>query len=234
MSDSPAATFQRLPAWRQHLSFPGLLMPTIAQRIYEVEGVSFSRFVIELVCFDLRIRRAHSVTGFIARELQAVQEAIDRVIISNYRPGMEHQGGLLRALVHQGPAAIPAQKMEFPSVVNQSEWIFFPGSLQGIINTRWRELGFLNLSQYVTSAIRYDLLIAGQHKLFRGDDCTPEMLAALDQETMTEFHANRQPRTMADRIVEEAVGERLTRDQCDNLLRAVGERLRDGAIERYL
>jgi hypothetical protein len=234
MKEHPTAPSQRPRAWRQHLSFPGLLMPSIAQRIEEVEGETFSRFAIELVCFDLRIRRAHAVTSFIAHEPQAIQEAIDRAIVANYRPGMEHKGGLIRALVSDGKAAVPAATVQLPSVVNQSEWVFFPGRLREIINIRWQELGFLNLSQYVASVMRYDLLIGGQHKLFRGDDCTPEMLDSLDRETIREFHANRQPRTMADRIIEEAVGERLTREQCDVLLRTVGQRLREGAIEKFL
>jgi hypothetical protein len=234
VNDEPAAPFQRPPSWRQHLSFPGLLMPFIAKRIDEVDAQTFSRYAIELVCFDLRIRRAHSVTGFIVHEYQAIQEAIDRAIAANYRPGMEHKGGLIRALVSDGKAAVPNAPVRLPSIVSQSEWVIFPGLLQDIINIRWQELGYHNLSQYVTSVIRYDLLIGGQHKLFSGDDCTPEMLDSLDRETIREFTANRQPRTMADRIIEEAVGERLTREQCDTLLRTVGQRLREGAIEKFL
>lgn len=234
MNESPTELAPRPNAWRQHLSFPGLLMPSIAERMKEVEAGKFTRYAIELVCFDLRIRRAHAVTGFIAHEYQAIQEAIDRAIVANYRPKMEHKGGLIRELVAKGKSAVPTSAVRLSSVRNESEWVFFPGLLQEIINLRWQELGFLNLSQYVASVIRYDLLIGGQHKLFFGDDCTPEMLDALDRETLREFHANKQPRTMADRIIEEAVGHRLTREQCDAALQTVGRLLRAGAIERHL
>jgi hypothetical protein len=234
MNASPDEPAGRPQPWRQHLSFPGLLMPAIAYRIPEVQAVKFSRYATELVCFDLRIRRAHAVTSFIAHEPLAVQGAVDRALVAGYEPDLEHNGGLLRALVHHGRDAVPHAGAPMHSLANQREWVFFPGRLQEIIEIRQRELGFVNLSQYVTSVIRYDLLISGRHKLFCGDELSPEELNALDWETIREFYENRQPRTMADRLVEEVAGRRLTREECDAALRVAGQHLRDGAIERFL
>ena len=60
--------------WRRRLAVPSLLAPTIDERIEEVERGTFSQHAIETVCFDLRIRRAHSVTGQFARELPQIQD----------------------------------------------------------------------------------------------------------------------------------------------------------------
>ena len=68
--------------------------------------------------------------------------------------------------------------------------------LREIIGIRWRELGFSGISQYVTSLIRYDLLLGGPHTFFRGGDCTPEMCRSLDLETIKLFILNYRPRTL--------------------------------------
>jgi hypothetical protein len=64
-----------------------MLIPAVDERIKELERGTFSQHAIETVCFDLRIRRAHAVTGRFAREKPRVQDAIDRFIIAHYRRG---------------------------------------------------------------------------------------------------------------------------------------------------
>jgi hypothetical protein len=49
--------------WRRRLAIPSLLAPTLDVRIEELKRGTFSQHAIETVCFDLRIRRAHAVTG---------------------------------------------------------------------------------------------------------------------------------------------------------------------------
>jgi hypothetical protein len=68
--------------WRRRLAVPSLLAPTLDVRIREVERGTFSQHAIETVCFDLRIRRAHAVTGQFARETPRIQDAIDRFIVA--------------------------------------------------------------------------------------------------------------------------------------------------------
>jgi hypothetical protein len=72
------------------------LNPTIDTRIKELGRGTFSLHAIETVCFSRRIRRNHAVTGQFARDMPALQDAIDRFITTNYRPGMERNGGTAR------------------------------------------------------------------------------------------------------------------------------------------
>jgi hypothetical protein len=55
-----------------------VLDPTIDVRIKELMRGTFSQHAIETVCFDLRIRRTHAVTGQFARDTPKVQSVIDR------------------------------------------------------------------------------------------------------------------------------------------------------------
>jgi hypothetical protein len=64
---------------------------------------------------------------------------------------------------------------------------FFPPLLAEKIEERWNELGFRSISEYVVSVMRYDQLLGGKHRLFSGNDFRPEILAALDRETLSEL-----------------------------------------------
>ena len=44
--------------------------------------------------------------------------------------------------------------------------------------------------------MRYDLLLGGKHRHFPNNDFHPEILAALDRETLTEFLANKKPKIL--------------------------------------
>ena len=60
------------------------------------------------------------------------------------------------------------------------------------------------------------------------------VLAALDRETLAEFHksGNKRQRTLADRIVEEAAGRTLTVEERDAALEGLGAGLRQQALQR--
>ena len=96
--DSPSST-PAAKSWRKRLAIPSVLDPAIDVRILELERGRFSQHAIETVCFDLRIRRAHSVTAPFARDEPRVQDAIDRFIIAYYWPDAERDGGTLRRLI---------------------------------------------------------------------------------------------------------------------------------------
>src|SRR5262245_33503483 len=84
---------------RSYITLPAVLAPAIVERIEEVNRGTFSQHAIETVCFDLRIRRAHSLTGQFARELPTIQDAIDRFIVAHYRPkALEEEGTLYRLI----------------------------------------------------------------------------------------------------------------------------------------
>ena len=93
--------------------------------------------------------------------------------------------------------------------------------------------GFESLSEYVTSVMRYNLLLGGKHRQFPINDY-PETLAALDRETLTEFLRNRKPKIRLDFMLEEAAGKELTREECEVLLTAIGKKIRKLAAECYL
>jgi hypothetical protein len=223
---------RRTPQWRSHVVYPGRLATVIAERIIELERGTFSIYAIELVCYDLRKRRKHSITGSLFQQSLEVQDAVDRQIIRNYRPLMpRRRGEFIRSLVEDTILAYVAPDSSDGLVSKEYEWVLFPPLLREIIGLRWRELGFSGISQYVTSVIRYDLLLGGPHNFFRGGDCTPEMCRSLDLETIRLFHLNYQPRILADYLVEKGAGRKLTREECDAELRAVGEKLMHRAVE---
>jgi hypothetical protein len=232
MSDTLNAPGPRPIGRRTHVNYPGRLATVIAERIIELCRGNFSIYAIELVCYDLRKRRQHSITSGLFRHSLQVQDAIDRQIIRHYRPLMpRRRGEFIRSLIEDTILNYVAPDSSAGLVSKEYEWVVFPPLLREIIGIRWRELELKGISQYVTSLIRYDLLLGGPHTLFRGGDCTPEMCRSLDLETIKLFHLNYQPRTYADHLVEEGAGRKLTREECDEALRGVGEKLLRKAVE---
>jgi hypothetical protein len=231
VSDIPDPLEVRPIGRRTHVSYPGRLATVIGERIIELERGNFSTYAIELVCYDMRQRINHSITGQLARLSPAVQDAVDRQIIQNYRPYTRQRGEFIRSLVENAILAPVAPDSAPGHVGRECEWVAFPPLLRGIIAIRWRELGFRGISEYVTSVLRYDLLVGGRHVLFRGGDCTPEMCRALDFETLEIFHANVRSFTLADYIVQSAAGRKLTAEERNAALRQVGERLTQRAVE---
>jgi hypothetical protein len=73
-------------------------------------------------------------------------------------------------------------------------------------------------------------LLGGPHTFFRGGDCTPEMCRSLDLETIKLFNLNCRPRTLADHLMENGAGRKLTREECDAQLRTVAEKLTHHAV----
>jgi hypothetical protein len=56
----------------------------------------------------------------------------------------------------------------------------------------------------------------------------------LDRETLTEFLRNRKPKIRLDFLLEEAAGKKLTREECEVLLVAIGKKIRKLAVEYFL
>jgi hypothetical protein len=69
----PNSPSHRRISWRHYVTLPSVLAPAVKARIKELKRPSFSQHAIETVCFDLRIRRPHAVTGQFARELPEIQ-----------------------------------------------------------------------------------------------------------------------------------------------------------------
>lgn len=223
--------------FRHHITYPGMLAKAVATRMEELESGTFSRIAVELVCFDLRIRRRHSISGPIGQHPGGVQEAIDREIVGRYQPFQERSGDHVRELVRQATAKAITDGPPAATLSCEKEFVYFPALHREIIDIRWRELGFDVVSGYLTSLIRYDLLLCGPHKYFHGDDCDAEMLAALDRETLRLFHEHEKeenrPEIFADRIMAEEAGMPLTRDESEKLMLIAAEQLRLRAIASW-
>jgi hypothetical protein len=232
----PSSHSHRRKSWRHYVTIPSILAPAVKARIKELKRPSFSQHAIETTCFDLRIRRNHAVTGQFARELPEIQNAIDRFIVALYHPGAEPDEGTLWRLIFN---SLPPMTRWIPKVGEgprepQKHDIYYPPLLVEKIEERWRELGLESLSEYVTSVMRYDLLLGGKHKHFPYNDYDPEVLGALDRETLTEFLKNRKPKIRLDFLLEKAAKKELTREECEVLLRAIGQKIRKLAIEYFL
>ena len=227
MSRPPQSSAKHL---QRRVSIPGILGDILRQRLEEFRYRAFSPFALEIVCFDLRIRREHELSVFFAQQSAPVQEAIDRELYRQYRPGAERNGVLVQ-IINQTPrrAARPAPRGAFAKFRGH---VRFSETLAPCIEARWSEAGYATFSDYVTGLIRYDLLLLGPHIYFNGDDTDPEILASLDRETSREFHANRQPkRIYLDRLLDLAAGRELTTEERRAAIRRTAEAIIERALE---
>ena len=232
----PNSPTGRPKSWRRKVIIPAILAPALNERIEEIERDSFSQHAIETVCFDLRIRRAHAVTGQFARELPQIQNAINRLIVALYRPDVAPEDGILYKLIFGRPLEIVRWNQQVGEGPQEPEPqdVYFPPLLVEKIEERQHELGYESLSEYVTSVMQYDLLLGGKHRQFPHNDYDPEVLGALDRETLTKFLENRKPKIFLDYRLEEAAGKELTREECEILLRGIGQKIRKLAVEYFL
>src|ERR1700680_1183790 len=87
---------------RKSITIPGLLASAVKLRCAEFGHAIFTPYAVELVCYDLRSDAKHEITVAIARDTQAAQDAVDRELVSRYRPGHKRDG-LLVQLVERIP-----------------------------------------------------------------------------------------------------------------------------------
>ncbi|MBA3832225.1 MAG: hypothetical protein H0X34_10095 [Chthoniobacterales bacterium] len=81
---------------RKSITLPGLLAPAVKRRYTEFKHCIFTPYAVELVCYDLRSDARHEITLRIARDTQAAQDAVDRELVSRYRPGQKREGLLVQ------------------------------------------------------------------------------------------------------------------------------------------
>jgi hypothetical protein len=230
--DAISASPSPSPLVRRNLSLPGALLGAIERRVLEVGRRTFSRYVIELVCYDLRNRHLHGLTGPLAHEPAEVQEAVDRAIDGHYVEGLRSNAERMDALV-KGRLAEARSAPLPPGALAKVGWdVFFPSLHTDILEIRCRELRFECLSQYVTSVIRYDLLLGGPHKIFYNDHCTRAMCAALDVETRREFFAREQnpKKCLIDYVVERVAGREMSYPERHAQLRLASAQLTREAV----
>ena len=208
--------------WHRNIWLPGALMDMIPTRMEEVGEKTLSRYLTELISYDLRGRHEHSLTGWLATLPLETQQAIDLAIRCHYRPGLECNKRQLAKIVARGFAdALTGMRAE-PLMVKARHEVYLRGLHRGIILERIAHLGFEHLSEYVTSLIRFDLLVGGPHKHFDGTCSRPEAVA-LDHQTADTYKNKPPKKCMVDYIIEEIVGRELTPEERDEALRKVSE-----------
>src|SRR6476469_2820179 len=85
------------------LSLPGALMPPIRRRIEELQSGNLTRYLVELIAFDLCRLRAHTLTAPIAARPGHVQHAIDVAIDRHYVAGAKSNYEQMKRLIERGP-----------------------------------------------------------------------------------------------------------------------------------
>lgn len=218
--------------WRCHVTYPGRLEETVRRRIAELGSRTFSRYVVELACYNLRRLRPHSFTGRIGRLPSAAQDAIDRAIHANYREGIRCNGHLIEAVLMGAIKSIPPEAWgEDGEISNVSDFVLFPGAQEENLKEWINILGFKGPSEFVTSLIRFDLLIGGPHKECGGDDCDAEMIASLDVETIRAYRSKIRAKTLTDFIVERIAGRVMTDEERDSVLEQAAEHFKEYVLK---
>ena len=218
--------------YKQNIVLPGVLLLAILRRVAELGRGSLSRYIVELICYDLRRRRQHDLTAPLAHELPEHQEAVDREIDRHYVEGVKSNYARMEQLVNGTLAE--AKRLPLPpgSLAKHTQTVLFRRRHRRIIQIRWKELGFKCVSQYVTSLIRFDLALGGPHHEFKEEVYCRKTLLALDRETIAEFHAakERPKKCLVDYVMEKVAGRPLSLEDRHRILREASERLKASAI----
>ena len=227
----PVSNEDRRHVWPRRVWLPGALLVAIQARMQELQSGNLSRYLVELIAFDLRERHLHSITGPLARESLRVQQAVDEAIARHYEAGKKSNRAQIEKTVREGFQVAGTAPDAGGLLTKERHLVYLRKLHRDAINTRLRELRFAHLSEYVVSLIRYDLLLGGPHKYFYGDDCPPEMCLALDRETLEIFHKNEPRKCMIDYVVEEAAGRAMSVEERHAELRKTSAKLTDQAVE---
>jgi len=216
-----------------NLCLPGALMPAIERRIVELRSGNLSRYVVELIAFDLCRLRAHTLTAPIARQPLNVQHAVDLAIDRNYLEGRKSHRAQMERIVKDGPAEAELLG-EIAPVSKVKHRVWLRRRHREAIRQRSTCLGFRNLTEYITSLTRFDLLLGGPHEEFPGDQqYTVAEIAALDERTLATFLANQPRKCMVDYLVEEAAGRAMSPEERDAELTKVAENLCEQAVKSH-
>lgn len=216
----PSPGRPRVTHVRKNITLPGLLESVVEKRWTEFFYPTFSPYALELICFDLRARRSHSLTRPLAFLSAEEQEEVDREIVHRYIPNAtERNGPLIEWLIHQ--AWVPSAKVVRVSFRTVSFRVNVPKVIAELLPRRVRELRYPSFSAYVTGLVRYDLMLGGPHKHFDGTEMDPERLRALDEWTVATFHERRNRKTFIDYRLEEIRGRAMTKAERDSALHAL-------------
>ena len=207
-------------------------MPPIARRMKELKSGNLSRYVIELVAFDLCRLRAHSLTGPIAQKPLHVQHAVDLAIDRNYVDGKRSNKEQMDRIAKMGPEEVAALG-DLGPVKKEKHRVWLRSLHREAVIERSAELGFPDIGEYITSLIRFDLLLGGPHDKFPGDkQFNRAEVLELDKITLEIYEANKPRKCMVDYVVEEIAGRPMTpRRTRRRTAESFGEALREISAE---
>ncbi len=213
---------------RRHASLPGVLQSVLHRRYLEFRYPSFPPYALELICFDLRLRRAHDLTLVFANATESEQDALNQLLARHYVAGPDARGLLLRAI--NGEPIPDAPPLSRGDRARWREYVHYSEALAPCIDARWEEAGYSGFSAYLTALIRYDLLLLGPHKHFNGDDWGAARMAELDAKTVKAFHERKLRTLFLDHEFDRAAGRALTPAERSARMREIAQFLLEYAV----
>lgn len=219
---------------RKSITIPGLLAPAVKLRCGEFGYAIFTPYAVELVCYDLRSDAKHEITVAIARDTQAAQDAVDRELISHYRPGQKREGLLVQLVerIHHLKDVATRSRHDLPVQLSAvPERVTFPFDIWRIVDVRWQELGYPSFSAYVTGLIRYDLLVGGPHSTKTADPRS-KLQRKLTRKTLAARRKGGRRKILLDHLIEEAEGHPVPQEELERVKARIAKALRDISFAR--
>jgi hypothetical protein len=218
---------------RKSITIPGSLASAVKQRCREFGYASFTPYVVELVCYDLRSDARHAITLAIANDTQAAQDAVDRELVARYRPGQQREGLLVQLVgrIGQLQGVADRSRHDVPSAPLSAvaRRVTFPYDVWRLADVRWQHLGYRSLSAYVTGLIRYDLLVSGPHSTITAD-CRSKIQRALTRKTLAARRKGDRRKILLDHLIERAEGRSVTDEELEKMKAQIAETLRNKSL----
>jgi hypothetical protein len=217
---------------RKSITIPGLLTSTVKQRCAELGYSIFTPYAVELVCYDLRSDANHEITLAIGRDAQPAQDAVDRELVSRYRPGLKREGllvQLVERIYHLQVAAARGRDDRQPALSATAERISFPLEIWRLADVRWKTLGYPSFSAYITGLIRYDLLVGGPHK-FTTADCRSKVQRKLTRKTLAARRKKSRRKILLDHLIERTEGRPVPKEELERVKSRLVSALREMSI----
>jgi hypothetical protein len=218
---------------RKSITIPGLLAPTMKKRCAELGYSIFTPYAVELVCYDLRSDAKHEITLEIARDTQAAQDAVDRELVSRYRPGQQREGLLIQLVerIHhlQGAAARSRHDRRPVALSAIPERVTFPFDIWRLVDVRWSDLGYPSFSAYITGLVRYDLLVSGPHSSITAD-CRSKLQRKLTRKTVAARRKGSRRKILLDHLIERVEGRPVPKEELQRVKARIAKAIRDMSL----
>jgi hypothetical protein len=219
---------------RKSITLPGLLLPAVKQRYAEFGHSILTPYAVELACYDLRSDSKHEITAAIARDTQAAQDAVDRELVSRYRPGQKREGLLIQLVerIHHLQDIAARSRHDLPVQLSAvPERVTFPFDIWRLVDVRWQNLEYPSFSGYITGLIRYDLLVGGPHSSTTADPRS-KLQRKLTRKTLAAHRKGSRRKLLLDHLIEEAEGHPVPQEDLRKVKTRIAKALRDISFTR--